>query len=205
MLINNDTAPTLAATLKERLQEMLKKEEMQVYHGDTKHGIPFHISIQSNPAAKLDKVVVNVCGQERLSTQLPFANSKAKTNRAMGLASLYSRIPSLAKDTVFDVIMQGIREQDVLADILNGVTNEIKVNTPLGIDVFCHCDPDHRVFQITKNGKQVYAFEEALSLENGGDPIMMRTTEDLFKMTTTILRKAFDEGEFTPFETEVLL
>ena len=205
MLINNETASVLASTLKERLQEMLKKEETQVYHGDTKHGIPFHISIQSNPAAKLNKVELTVCGQIRLTTQIPFADSKAKTNRVMGLTSLYSRIPGVAKDLVFDVIMQGIREQDVLADILNGVTNEIKVNTPLGIDVFCHCDPDHRVFQITKDGKQVYAFEEALSLENGGDPIMMRTTEDLFKMTTTILRKAFEEGEFTPFETEVAL
>lgn len=205
MLINNETSGTLTTVLKDKLEELLKKEEFQVYHGTTKHDIPFRITITNNPAAKLQKVEIDICAQTRVTASVPYVTSKAKTNRAFALTQLYTKVASESVTTVFDIIMQGIREQDTLVDVLNGVTNEVKVKTPLGIDVFCHTDPDHRVFQITKNGKQIYAFEEAFDLENGGDSAMMRSTDDLFKMTTTILMQAFVSGEFTPFQTEVLL
>lgn len=205
MLINNETVSVLETTLKERLKTMLEKEEMQVYHGTTKHDIPFRITIQSNPAAKINKVEVDICAQTRLTGNIPFNSSKAKTTRAIQLASLFSQIPKVAENIVFDIVAQSVRESDVLIDVLNGMTNEVKVVTPLGIDIYCHTDTDHRVFQITKNGKQVYAFEEALNLEDGGDIEMMRSTKDLIEMTSVILRKALLEGEFTPFETEVLL
>ncbi|QBZ70845.1 hypothetical protein pETSU_264 [Edwardsiella phage pEt-SU] len=205
MLINNETVSVLSDTLKERLKEMLEKEEMQVYHATTKHDIPFRITIHSNPAAKINKVEVDICAQTRLTGNIPFNSSKAKTTRSIQLALLFSQIPKVAENLVFDIVAQSIREGDVLADVLNGLTNEVKVVTPLGIDVYCHTDTDHRVFQITKAGKQVYAFEEALNLVDGGDIEMMRPTKDLIEMTSTILRKAFTEGDFTPFETEVLL
>lgn len=205
MLINNETAGTLATVLKEKLEELLKKEEFQVYHGTTKHDIPFRITINDNPAAKLQKVEVDICAQTRITASVPYVGSKAKTNRAFALTQLYTKVASESVTVIFDIIMQGIREQDTLVDVLNGVTNEVKVVTPLDIDVFCHTDPDHRVFQITKNGKQLYAFEEAFDLDNGGDSAMMRSTDDLFKMTTAILKQAFIAGEFTPFHTEVLL
>lgn len=205
MLINNETVSVLESTLKERLKSMLEKEEMQVYHGTTKHDIPFRITVNSNPAAKINKVEIDVCAQTRLTGNIPFNNSKAKTVRAMQVASLFSQIPKMAENVVFDIVSQSIREGDVLVEVLNGMTNEVKVATPLGIDIYCHTDTDHRVFQITKAGKQVYAFEEALNLEDGGDVEMLRSTKDLIEMTSTILRKAFLEGEFTPFETEVLL
>lgn len=205
MIINKETATVLASTLKEKLGELLKKEEMQVYHGTTKHDIPFRITIQSNPAAKLQKVEIDICAQTRVTGSVPYVTSKAKTNRAFALTQLYTKVATESINVVFDIIIQGVRERDALVDVLNGVTNEVKVSTPLGIDVFCHTDPEHRVFQITKEGKQIYAFEEAFNLENGGVPEMMRSTDDLFKMTTTILMQAFLAGEFNEFHTEVLL
>lgn len=205
MIINNETAGILATVLKERLEEMLKKEETQVFHGTTKHDIPYRITIKNNPASKLQKVEVNICAQTRVTASVPCPGSNTKTNRAFALTTLYTKVTGESITVVFDIIMQSIREQDVLLDVLNGVTNEVKVVTPLGIDIYCHTDQGHRVFQITKAGKQVYAFEEALNIEDGGELEMMRPTKDLFDMSTTILRKAFIEGNFGEFQTEVLL
>lgn len=205
MLISNETEGTLASQLKEKLEELLKKEETQVYHGVTKHDIPFRITIKDNPAAKLLKVEVDICAQTRITGSVPYGDSKAKTNRAFALTTLYTKVATESRQAVFDIVMQGIREQDLLDNVLNGLTNSVRIPTPLGIEIYCHSDTDHRVFQILRHGKQVYAFEEALSLENGGDALMMRPTEDLVKMSNRVLLEAFIEGEFTPFHTEVLL
>lgn len=202
MLITKNTVKEITADITAHVSRLIDGEISHTEEFTNGRGVNFEIEYNANPHTKLGSVCIKLKHVELHSPPIPFKNNgNPKNNRGIALGHFLTRIEKeCVEEGLFWAMMDHITRQTDLRDVVSGTTGEVKVSTPLGIDIYCHTDYNHRVFQITKHGKQVYAFEEAIDFEAGGESEMLLPVEYLTKLIHRVLNNAFTEAEFEDFE-----
>lgn len=204
VVITPATAKEVVESLSVLIKEALDQDVDYKSEGHYEGGLYYNVTSSFNVNTKLVALDVWVGNSHVIKKSFPGkSHPNLKSNRGISIGVMIGSLETLVKDELFDFIFDNTDFNDKLLDVIEGTSFVPKVETPFGIEVCCAVDDDSRVYQLTKNGVQVYAFEEAVNLEAGGEFAMLRPLNDLIHFTHAVLKRTFNEGSFTAIELEL--